>query len=613
MPGASKWGQILFSNAFLPVLLEGNGDADRIRVLTVSAMQRAGLGALVPSSAMSGVTEKRGQLQPGRSQSPVASVPSGLSGPTPEPPTRREPSPAITATSRAAPQSAAAATAADNDHSRPANSSSRWGRRQREERGWQVVPKRTPEYTQELVSEWSAPVLDELQLGKSGVALALTQDSLHRQALSMRGNPEVTALVSPIKSDPPKNLIWRMTRTTYHTQTTMQKNGKDHTYAASRVGYLYQLHATQDISLNNKPVISKAGQASSTTVLKIVAHKRFTENNLWEKLLQGHLRTFSDALRQDARTKKIPDNAIQDTFQLQMSGRMISALVRVRSEYVEALLALSGITSWYFIQPLGAQAEAYPVTWAVGTLPDDISVIQKRAKAAGSLGICVADRRVGYRAKASELAEVKRKLGHEDFVTWKLAGAPLSCSVGEAESWLLELKAEGKVLEPHQARAPWHTRMAYSDSFRSYPRNLTLSSVTQGSREYLLTLARMPPRQGPPLGTRQWTGANRWTRPATSDETTMPKPTPPRTTPAPAAHSEPSIPRPPAPASVTEKSEIASLTELVRHMHQALLQSGILKEEPPKSQNDSTMDVGLRTKRAAEQQLTPAAAAVADE
>ena len=183
-------------------------------------------------------------------------------------------------------------------------------------------PRRPSESTQTLVSEWSVPTVEELQLGKSGVALALTQDSLHRQALAMRGNPEVTALISPIKSDPPKNLIWRMSRTTYHTKTTMQKNGREHAYQASRVGFLYQLHATQDVSLNNKPVISKAGQSASTTVLKLVAHKRFTEAATWDKLLQGHLRTFSDALRKDARTRSIPDNAIQDTFQLQMSGRL---------------------------------------------------------------------------------------------------------------------------------------------------------------------------------------------------------------------------------------------------------------------------------------------------
>ena len=124
----------------------------------------------------------------------------------------------------------------------------------------------------------------------------------------------------------------------------------------------------------------------------------------------------------------------------------------------------------------------------MGTLPDDISVIQKRAKEAGSLGICIADRRVGYRAKASELAEVKRKLGHEDFVTWKLAGAPLSCSAGEAVSWLQELHAEGKVLD-HTRRVrrgtqEWLIRIPAGIT----PKSDTLS-VTQGTREYLLTLS----------------------------------------------------------------------------------------------------------------------------
>ena len=42
-------------------IINCNGDAERIRILTVSAMQRAGLGALVAPSSMAGVTEKRGQ------------------------------------------------------------------------------------------------------------------------------------------------------------------------------------------------------------------------------------------------------------------------------------------------------------------------------------------------------------------------------------------------------------------------------------------------------------------------------------------------------------------------------------------------------------------------
>ena len=125
----------------------------------------------------------------------------------------------------------------------------------------------------------------------------------------------------------------------------------------------------------------------------------------------------------------------------------------------------------------------------------------------------------------------------------------------------------------------------------------------------------MPPRQGPPQGTRQWTGANRWTRSTQSEDLAKLRrpqlsrsasvvPPPVRSTGYASA---------PAPVAATPSSELASLTDLVKHMHQALLQSGILKEPPPKHDDDPNMAVDLRAKRVAEQQLTPAHPAVADE
>ena len=61
---------------------------------------------------------------------------------------------------------------------------------------------------------------------------------------------------------------------------------------------------------------------------------------------------------------------------MQQTSRLITTLVRVKSESAEAILGSSG-KSWILSQPLGALAQRYPITWISGPLPDDLAAARK--------------------------------------------------------------------------------------------------------------------------------------------------------------------------------------------------------------------------------------------
>ena len=112
----------------------------------------------------------------------------------------------------------------------------------------------------------------------------------------------------------------------------------------------------------------------------------------------------------------------------------------------------------------------------------------------------------------------------------------------------------------------------------------------------------MLPRPGPPEGAKQWTGGSRGgartsERSPDSSET--------RSSEAPAhvavATVSPIRPTPVSPASGSSP-ELSEFRVMVRMMHAALMNSGILKEQ----EREATIEADPRPKRPASEQLNPA-------
>ena len=260
-----------------------------------------------------------------------------------------------------------------------------------------------------LEDEWDVPPLSELRLGQAGIAYVKDQTELQRQALAMRGNTYKTALLCPVRAEPPKGVIWKMSKSVFHCTSPYQRHGQELVHRSSKVAFLYQLHASETVTLRTKTQTTNSGISVSTVVLKLSAHKRYTSPLTWEALEQGRNKPFSEQLHKDLSDLSLPNGSVQDLFQLQQTSRVISTLVRVKAEAAEAILGTSG-KSWIFSQPLGALAERYPITWISGPLPDDLSVVRKRCSESGALGLSLAERRLGYRTRANELADVKNVL-----------------------------------------------------------------------------------------------------------------------------------------------------------------------------------------------------------
>ena len=570
-------------------------DTNRMRILMVSAAQRAGIGNLVADADMVGITPKKGQMQ-AVPDSPAKNTQHASSARRSSPP-----APAMTTTVAAA----APPMKTVSLEEREPEPSSRWARRQKEG-GWQTIPKRASEPpVLTLEDEWDAPVLSELRLGQAGIAYVRDQAELFRQALAMRGNTFKTSLLCPIRAEPPKGVLWRMSRTVFHATSPYQRHGQEQVHRASKVAFLYQLHASESVSLRTRIQTTSSGLTVSTVVLKLVAHKRYTPPLTWAALEQGRNKPFSEQLQKDLSESSLPAGSVQDLFQMQQTSRLITTLVRVKAESAETILGTSG-KSWIFSQPLGALAERYPITWISGPLPSDLTVTRKRCSDSGALGLSLSDRRIGYRTRLSDLTEVKKKLGHSDTRAWRLSGAPLAASTSEAENWLREMSLDGVILS-HTRRIRRNCQDWIVRAEASQAPKIDALALTFDSKEYLITLARLMPRSGPPVGAKQWKGPNRWnsrtppsesttSEPALATKVTLEKEEPGKPM-APVVSAPPSVPK------IAPANEIESLSSMVKIMYEAMISSGLLKSSTSAMETET-----FGVKRPAEAQLSKEAA-----
>ena len=170
-----------------------------------------------------------------------------------------------------------------------------------------------------LTYEWDVPALPSLKLGSPGISYVKDQQELHTQALSMRGNPCKVALLCPIRSEPPRGVIWRVSKTAFHATTQFQRHGQEQVHLSSKVAFLYQLHSSENVQLRTKTPTTTAGHSVSTEVLKLVAHRRFTPPVVWASLEQGRNKPFSEQLLKDIAELNLPSGSVQDLFQLQLS------------------------------------------------------------------------------------------------------------------------------------------------------------------------------------------------------------------------------------------------------------------------------------------------------
>ena len=508
------------------IAMSDGADKNRQRLLIVSAAQRAGLAELISDEDMKGVTRKQGQL-PHKSHAQTSQKTGQV-----------VPPPSSSSSSSAPKVQPPLVGTGDNDRDHSPPEASRWRRRQKADQGWQVVTaKRFPAPKNALVDEWNAPPVDMLSLGKPGVMLANDSATVHAQARAMKGNPCKTAVLFFQKLEAEPGVKWQVTRVAYHVNCTYMKNGKETTQRCSRVGYLHNLHQSETVDLVQKPKAAASGLTITTSVVRIQVHRRFCPDDSWDALQQGRIRTLSEQIKRDiaASDVVIPSDALQDVFQMQSAGRIVSALMRVKQSVIPNLLALSG-ASWIFFQPLGSDAEAFPVSWAQGPLPESLVIPRRRAKESGAVGLVVAERRLGFRAALSSFDSMKEKLGQESTTTWRLAGAPLTASSAEAEAWMTELGPPGSLL--HHTR---RVRRGVQDwlirtSEKAVPTADTLSLVVDG-KDYLLTLSKLLPRSSPANAIKQWTTKRSSTSPMENSKPGTPVTRSSVSEPSPEAHS----------------------------------------------------------------------------
>ena len=580
------------------VLSSGEADRDRQRLLVVGAAQRAGLGALIPEAAMRGVTRKQGQqpvrLTPQHSSSQDKD--SGWSLPvSPTPPEKLLLSPQLGVGSES--------KGKDSPGVR------RWARRQDKDQGWQLVQKRqAPTQKISLVDEWNVPMASELCLGKTGVALAESREQLLAQAQAMKGNPCKTAMVFGQQVEAPLGVRWSVAKVAYHVNCEFMRNAKVTVQRQSRVGYLYQFHGSETVELRSKPKVATTGHQASTTVLRLQVHQKFCPPNKWSELQQGRLKVLSDQIHADIQTtgSELQKEALQDLFQMQASGRLISAMIRLKLEAVEPLLRLSG-ASWVFCQPIGDCAERYPVSWSPGPIPDSLTIPRKRASESGAVGLVIGDRRLGYRSTQESFEDMKNKLGQTSTTTWRLAGAPLTSSSTDATGWLTEMGLEGTLLL-HTRRV----RRGTQDWLVRAPEKFSPSSDTLAlsieSREYLITLSKLLPRAGPPPGTRQWTSPSRGRFAQGSSPSESPAHTPPSGNSSDKSRPPPSKPATQQPKAVSPESSqhspseldsrLDKMSQILEKMQMAMAKAGLFDTDV-EMESDPTGQ-----KRAADEQLT---------
>ena len=334
--------------------------------------------------------------------------------------------------------------------------------------------------------------------------------------------------------------------------------------------------------------VTTTNAASSTVVVKVSVHKRYAPSDVWEQLQAGRIKLLAEKLKDDLMSQQegFDCTGLQDTCQLQLAGRLCSALVRVKASVLSQVLQVSGYT-WLFVQPLGEEAEKYPVSWTPGGLPDSLKAAQERLKDTGALGLAIAERRIGYRATPVSLAEVRVKLGQKETVAWRLAGAPLHASNADAQAWITEMKFDAELLA-HTRRVRKGTQDWLLRAETTKSPQIDVLSLEHGGKTFLITLSRLLPRQSPPQGVKQWRQGRAVAR------TRTPEPSG-----SSASERVPETPRPVLkPVAEPPKESEPDLKQMVLQMYQALQQAGLLgapgKEDMPAQ--------GVM-KRPAEQQL----------
>ena len=429
-------------------ILASSTDLPRQRMLVISAAQRAGLAGIVdqipPKQSGRATTPERTTHMKQQAKSNLSSSVGMVSSSSRGESGSSSGAAAATEKTSGSPQS---------DPSLP--SVSRWRRRAQADTGWQRVEKKRPSEAplqHRLKDEWTVPPTDMLRAGQAGIVYVRTRDELLHCGELMKGSPTPSAAITMSRYEPPEEAQWLIERIPFHTECTFQHNGTQKVQHTSRVGWMYCFNKRQPVKPKKTVQVTTTNAASSTVVVKVSVHKKFTPSEVWEQLQAGRIKALAEKLKADLLSQQegFDCTGLQDTFQLQSTGRLCSALVRVKTNVLSQVLQVSGFT-WLFVQPLGEEAEKYPVSWTPGGLPDSLKAAQERLKDTGALGLAIAERRIGYRATPISLAEVRVKLGQKETVAWRLAGAPLHASNADAQAWITEMKFDAELL-PHTRR-----------------------------------------------------------------------------------------------------------------------------------------------------------------
>ena len=262
------------------------------------------------------------------------------------------------------------------------------------------------------------------------------------------------------------------------------------------IGFIYQLGGMHTVALKSAPQSSSFQSAGATLVIRILTTALWAPEDVWEGLKKGkHHMMRAELIRLLQNSAPAHATAVYDSFRLEQQNRIMCCCLRIASESLPQILAVSG-KSWLFCHPLAQQCQQYPSIWASDVWPPKLDALYARAQDAGAISLVLGDRHIGFRTTRDQENSVSGALGATPREAWVINGIPISYSASEANSVLkdLGLGPEAKVLE-HTRRVlrttqSWIVHLPPG----SHPPEDTLH-ISKGGRDYFVTLVPASLRQ----------------------------------------------------------------------------------------------------------------------
>ena len=264
------------------------------------------------------------------------------------------------------------------------------------EKGWQQVTRKTPvSVTNELVDEWTAPVVDSLHLHQLGVVWTNSVQQALAWKSTVRGTRASAADVCKQKLDLGLEES-KVSKLAFHLKVSEGKDDQVKHRIVAAVGYLHQL-SDVPVTLKRAPRVTKLAQEDSTVVVRLVTSQAFAPDTVWAGLMKGKLALLKDKAI-EMLTEHAPSHvlAVFDIFRLQVMGKQCSACLRISKEALNPLLKLSG-ASWLFVNAPTQLISSYPVVWmSESGPPGELKAMYQRCQDLSAHGLILGHKRLGH-------------------------------------------------------------------------------------------------------------------------------------------------------------------------------------------------------------------------